>query len=99
MSLGGVGHVEMIEIFFGLTSSTLQLSTTALRTYDGHSTKAEAIFPNVPIFLVGKMVLIHRELINTQINYNLLLGCSYMYAMRTVAFTVFESSCSLMMER
>ena len=59
----------------------MQLSTTMLRAYDGHPTRAQGILPHVPISLGGKTVLIDIEVVNTQLDYNLLLGRSYMYAM------------------
>ena len=71
-------------------SPTLQPSTTALRAYDGHSTKAQGILLNVSVSLADKMVLIDIEVINAQLYYNLLLGSSYMYAMRVVASIVFR---------
>ena len=46
----------------------LQPSTTALRAYDGLSTKAHGILLNVPISLAGKMVLIEIKVINTQLD-------------------------------
>ena len=52
-----------------------------LRAYDGHPTKSQGILPHVPITLAGKKVLIDIEVINAQLDYNLLLGRSYMYAM------------------
>ena len=52
-----------------------------LRAYDGHPTKAQGILPHVPITLAGKIVLIDIEVFNTQLDYNPLLGRSYMYAM------------------
>ena len=36
------------------------------------------------------MVLIDIEVFNAQLDYKLLLRCSYMYAMRAVASTVFR---------
>ena len=52
-----------------------------VRAYDGHPTKAQGILPHVPIMLAKKTVLIDIEVINAQLDYNLLLGRSYMYAM------------------
>ena len=52
--------------------------------------KAQGILPHVAITLAGKTVLINIEFINGQLDYNLLLGRSYMYAMRAVASTVFH---------
>ena len=73
-----------------LGSPTLQSYTTALCTYHGCSTKAKGILLNVLISLAGKIVLIDIEVIDAQLDYNLLLGCSYMYAMRSMASTVFQ---------
>ena len=61
-----------------LRSPILQLSTTTLCAYDGHSTRAQGILPHVPISLGGKIVLIDIEVVNTQLDYNLLLGHSQM---------------------
>ena len=60
-----------------------------VQAYDGHLTKAQGILPHVPITLAGKTVMIGIEVVNAQLDYNLLLGRSYMYAMRTVASIVF----------
>ena len=73
-----------------LGSPTLQPSTTALCAYDGHSNKAQRILSNVPISLAGKTVLVDIEVFNTQLDYNLLLGHSYMYAMRVLESIIFH---------
>ena len=67
-----------------LGSPILQPSSTTLRAYDGHPTKAQRILPHVPITLARKTVLIDIEVINAQLDYNLLLGRSYMYSMQVV---------------
>ena len=61
-----------------------------LRAYGGHPTKAQGILPHVPITLAGKIVLIDIEVVNAQLDYNLLLRRSYMYAMRAVASNIFR---------
>ena len=71
-----------------LGSPILQPSSTTLRAYDGHPTKAQGILPDVPITLAGKTVLIDIEVVNAQLDYNLLLERIYMYAMRVVTSTV-----------
>ena len=40
--------------------------------------------------LVGKTTLIDIEVVNSQINDNILLGCSYMYTMQVITSTVFH---------
>ena len=61
-----------------------------MRDYDGHPTKAQEILPHVPITFFRKTILIDIEVVNAQLDYDLLLGRSYMYTMRTVASTVFR---------
>ena len=68
----------------------MQPSSTTLRDYDVHPTKSQGKIPHVPITLARKKVLIDIEVVNAQLDYNLLLGRSYMYAMRAVASTVFH---------
>ena len=72
-----------------LGSPILQPSSTNLRAYDGHPTKAQGILPHVPITLAEKTVLIDIEVVNAQLDYNLFLGRIYMYAMRAIASNVF----------
>ena len=68
----------------------MQPSTTTLRAYDGHATKSQGIFPHVYMTLAGKKILINIEVVNANLDYNLLMGRNYMYAMRNVASTVFH---------
>ena len=73
-----------------LRSPILQSSTTMLHAYDGHPTRAQGILPHIPISLGGKTVLIDIEVVNAKLDYNLILGRSYMYVMRALASTVFH---------
>jgi hypothetical protein len=51
----------------------------------------EGIFQNVPIELKGKTILIDIEVIDAPLDYNILFGCSYMYAMKVVASYMFRT--------
>ena len=64
-----------------LGSPTLQPSIAALRAYDDCSAQPQGILTNVPVELSRKIVLIDIEVVNAQLDYNLLLGRSYMYTM------------------
>ena len=66
-----------------LGSLIVQPSSKTLQDYDGHPTKSQGILPHVPITLARKIVLIDIEVVNAQLDYNLLLGISYMYAVTT----------------
>ena len=73
-----------------LGSPILQPSSTTLWAYDGHPTNAQGILPHFPITLAEKIVLIDIKVVNAQLDYNLLLGRSYMYATRAIASTIFH---------
>ena len=73
-----------------LGSPILQPSSTTLQAYDGHPIKSQGILPHVLITLARKIVLIDIEVFNAQLDYNLLLERSYMYAMRAVASNIFR---------
>ena len=77
-------------VWQNLGSPILQPSSMTLWDYDGHPTKSQGILPHIPITLAGKIVLIDIKVVNSQLDYNLLLRRSHMYAMRAVASTVFR---------
>jgi hypothetical protein len=62
-----------------------------LRAYDGRPSSPEGLFQNVPVELEGKTILIDIEVIDAPLDYNILFGRSYMYAMKAVASSVFQT--------
>ena len=74
-------YVILAFVWKKIRSPTLQPSSTALHCYDVHAAQPQGVFTNVPIELANKTMLIYIEVVNAQLDYNLLLGCSYMYAM------------------
>jgi hypothetical protein len=48
-------------------------------------------FPKHPVELARKMVLIDIEVIEVPLDYNILLGCRYMYTMKEMASFVFHT--------
>jgi hypothetical protein len=62
-----------------------------LRAYDGRSSSSEGIFQNVPVELGGKTILIDIEVIDAPLEYNILLGHTYMYSMKAVASSIFRT--------
>jgi hypothetical protein len=72
-----------------LGSLELIPSTITLRAYDGRPSSPEGLFQNFPIELGGKTILIDIEVIDAPLDYNILFGRSYMYAMKEVASSVF----------
>jgi hypothetical protein len=72
-------------------SSELLPSAITLRAYDGRPSSPEGLFQNVPVELEGKTILIDIEVIDAPLDYNILLGRTYMYAMKAVASSVFRT--------
>jgi hypothetical protein len=74
-----------------LGSSELIPSAITLRAYEGRPSSPEGLFQNVLVELAGKTILIDIEVIDTPLDYNILFGRSYMYAMKAVASSVFRT--------
>jgi hypothetical protein len=66
----------------------IPLSIT-LRDYDGQPSSSEGLFQNVPVEIRGKNILINIEVIDALLDYKILFGSSYMYAIKGVASFVF----------
>jgi hypothetical protein len=74
-----------------LGSPELIPSSITLRAYDRQPSSPEGLFQNVPVELGGKTILIDIEVIDTPLDYNILFGHSYMYAMKAVESFVFRT--------
>jgi hypothetical protein len=64
------------------------LSPTFLM-FDGRSFRPHGIIPSFPMQLGGKTVCVEVEVVDAPLDYNLLLGRSWTYAMHAVVATVF----------
>ena len=71
-----------------LESPELAPSTITLRAWDGHASQPIGLFRNCPITLAGKTVCVDVEVIDAPLDYNILLGRSYTYAMSVVPSAV-----------
>jgi hypothetical protein len=67
----------------------LSMSPTLLTAFDDHSFRPHGFIPSFPVQLGGKIVCVKFEVVNVPLEYNLLLGRSWTYAMRAVVGTVF----------
>jgi hypothetical protein len=67
----------------------LSPSPTLLTAFDGHSFRPHGIIPSFPMQLGGKTVCVEVEVVDAPLDYNLLLGRSWTYAMQAVVATVF----------
>jgi len=74
-------------------SPTLSQSPMTLEAFDGRESRPYDILQFLPITLEGKMVEVEVEVVDANLTYNLLLGQSWTYAMRTVASSLFRVIC------
>jgi hypothetical protein len=65
----------------------LSFSPTLLTSFDGHSFRPNGIIPSFPMQLGGKTMCVEVEVVDAPLDYNLLLGRSWTYAMHVVVAT------------
>ena len=73
----------------GLGSPTLKPSNKVLKEFDGHSFPPHGFSMACPTELEGKTVQVDVEVVDAPIDYNLLLGRSWIHAMATLIYSVF----------
>lgn len=72
-------------------SPNLNQSPTTLKAFDGHVFKPFGISNSLAIKLRGKTISNDVEVVDTPLDYNLLVGCSWFYVMTTIASLVFHA--------
>jgi hypothetical protein len=70
-------------------SSALTESHNTLKYFNGTRFKPYGVLPTLSIVLEGKMVTVEVEVFDAPLNYNLLLGCSWIDSMRSFFSTLF----------
>jgi hypothetical protein len=70
-------------------SPTLNESKNTLKAFNGSGFKPYSVLPSLPITLEGKMVQVKVEVFDAPLDYNLLLGRSWIYSMCAVVSTLF----------
>jgi hypothetical protein len=79
------------KLWHKIGSPELVPSVITLRAYADRPTSSTRLCQNVPIELGGKTILIDIEVIDFHLDYNILFGRRYMYAMKEVASSVFHT--------
>jgi hypothetical protein len=74
----------------GLKSPALNKSPTMLRAFDGRGFHPHELLQSLPIQLGGKTVTFDVEVVDALLDYNLLLGRSWFYAMTVIASSIFR---------
>jgi hypothetical protein len=73
-----------------ISQPSLSPSPTLLTTFDGRSFRPHGIIPSFPVQLGGNTMCVEVEVVNAPLDYNLLLGMSWTYAMQAVFATFFH---------
>ena len=82
--------VMSLSCWRAIGSPKINRSPTTLKAFDGRGFQPYALLTAIHIKLGGKSVSIHVEVVDAPLDYNLLLGRNWFYAMQAVAMTVFQ---------
>jgi hypothetical protein len=82
--------VMSLTCWKAISSPSLNESQNTLKAFNGSSFKPYGVLPSLSITLDGKMVQVKVEVFDTPLDYNLLLGCSWIDSMRVVVSTLFH---------
>jgi hypothetical protein len=82
--------VMYLSCWKGLKSPVLKKSPTMLCAFHGRGFHPHRLLQSLAIHLGGKIVTIDVKVVDAPLNYNLLLGRSWFYAMTSVASSVFR---------
>jgi len=71
-------------------SPTLTESPNTLKAFDGRIFIPLGILKSLPISLEGKFVEVNVEIVDASLDFNILLGCSWIYSMYAVVCSLFK---------
>jgi hypothetical protein len=92
---GASNCVMSVTCWKSIGSLSLTESHNKLKAFNGTSFKPYSVIPSLSITLEGKSVNVEVEVFDAPLDYNLLLGCSWIDSMRTVVSTLFCVICFL----
>jgi hypothetical protein len=87
---GATTCIMSMNCWKSLGSPQLTTLETILKAFDGHFFKPHGIFPSLPIELAGKTASVEVEVIDANLDYNILLGRTWFYAMKAVTSSIFQ---------
>jgi hypothetical protein len=82
--------IMSLSCWKSIGSPQLTTSSTILKYFDGHYFKPHGILTSLSIELGGKTVSVEVEVVDATLDYNFLLGHTWLYAMKVVASTFFH---------
>jgi len=92
-------YVMATTCWLSMGSPKLAVPSNSLKYFDGHTFIPKGYLATFPITLEGKNVMVNIEVFDHPLNYNLLLGCTWTYSMKSIVFLVFDSSIFLTKEK
>ena len=87
---GALTCVMSLSCWRGIGSPETNRSPTTSKSFDGRGFQPYGLFSSLLIELGGKSVSIHVEVFDSPLDYNLLLGRNWFYAMQAIASSVFQ---------
>jgi hypothetical protein len=85
--------VMSLACWKAIGSPSLNESQNTLKAFNSSGFKPYGVLPSLPIMLEGKMVQVKVEFFDTPLDYNLLLGHSWIDSMHVVVSTLFHVVC------
>jgi hypothetical protein len=85
--------VMLLACWKAICQPELSLLPTLLTYFDGRLFRPHSIIPSFPMQLGGKTVCVEVEVVDAPLDYNILLGWSWTYAMHAVVAIVFRVLC------
>lgn len=80
----------VLSCWRAIGSPNINQCPTTLKAFDGHNFKPYRILISFPVELGGKTMFVNIEVVYAPLNYNLLLGRSWFYAMTMVTSLIFR---------
>jgi len=82
--------IMSIQCWRSLGSPSLNQSLTILKAFDGRGFHPYGILQDLPVGVEGKTVNLDVKVVDAPLDYNLLLGRSWSYAMTVVVSSIFQ---------
>jgi hypothetical protein len=87
---GSLTCVMSLNCWIDIGSPSINQSPITLKSYDGRGFKPFGVLTALPVELEGNTIPVEVEVVNAPLNYNLLLGRSWIYAMSAIVSNLFH---------
>lgn len=87
---GATTCIMSLSCWKALGSPQLTILPTILNEFGKHLFKPHGILTSLPIELGGKTVSLKVEVVDASLYYNFLISCTWFYAMKVVAYSLFQ---------